>query len=209
MLKSKSNRNVGNTNIIYTIIASVILIIFLVTLLIFEPNISKNLLNFEKTCMILSTFQYGSVSTYLGVTSSVVIHLSIFTLILAIFSYYYEESKPILSYFFSFLFLFIFNVIYYSYLEFVDLASLGQYINTIKGIASYSLVHALILTICYQAFKGITITITEGLKIRNFLVHYIIFLILFLIGLIGLMLFYDYNLFEPISKFITKVILRR
>ena len=203
------NQGKSKKKLICNIISSVFLLGLLVTLLFMEPDVSQNLFGIEKTCLIISSFQFGSVANYSEITSSTIIHLSLLTLLLAYFSYNNEKNRPIISYFLSFLFLFIFNALYYMHLNLLDISKIGSYINTIKGIAAYALIHALILTICYQAFKGITKTITYAINVRSFILHYAIFLVLFLTGLIGLMLFYDYNLFEPISKFIKTIIVRR
>lgn len=208
MLKKDSVKNMEyskNKNI-YIIIASIFLVIFFGSLMLFESDLSKNLFDFDKVGMIIATFQFDSVADYYGITSSVIFQLGLVTLVLALFSYYYEDSKPVMFYILSYLFLFVFSILFYSHMKAIDLAHLGDYNNTIKGLAMFAVVNALIVTITYQAFKGITVAITDVLKVKNFVVHYAIFLILFMIGTIGLMLFYDYNMYEHVAKFVTDIV---
>lgn len=208
MLNSNSVKNVEyskNKNI-YTIIASIILVVFFAGLMLFESDLSKNLFDFDKLGMIITSFQFDAVANYYGITSSVILHLALVTVILALFSYYYEESKPLMFYILSYIFLFIFSILYYSHMKMIDLAHLGDYTNIIKSIAIFTVVNALIITITYQVFKSITLLITDTLKVKNFTVHLAIFLILFMIGTIGLMLFYDYNIYKHVAKFVTDIV---
>ena len=207
-----SNPKYTKNNKLFTIISSIVLALYLCVLLLLEPDLSHNLFNFDKLSAIIATFNFDKISLY-GITPAVILHLSVVTLILAVFSYYYEESKPVMFYLLSFLFLFVFSVIFYSHTssilpyKLIDLNHIGDYSNVLKGLAVFAAVNALIVTIAYQAFKGITVTITEDLKVNSFVVHYTIFLVLFMIGTIGLMIFYDYNIYEHVAKFVSNTIM--
>ena len=205
MLKNKSVKNVKNTknSMLHIIISSIILILFFGGLLLLEPNISKNLFNLDPIGLIIYTFRIDVLGDAPEIIPSVLIHMGLLTLILAVFSYYYDESKPIMFYILSFIVLFIFNILYFSHISKISINNIS--LTILKMNAVVVAVNTLILTICYQAFKGITITITDALKVKNFVVHYAVFLILFIVGIIGLMLFYDYNLYEHVLNIIEKI----
>ena len=208
MLNAKiKDKEYNKKNIIGTIIGSIVLVLFLGITLLCDPNLSHNIFNFDRVGCIMtdSIYNLKTIAEY-GIPSTTILHLGIFALALSLFSFYYDESKPVLSYFLSFLFLIILSILFYGHLNFIDLASLGDEIIKIKILVLFTLINALILTICYQAFKGITLMITDALKIKNFIVHTAIFLPLFLIGYIGLIIFYDYNVYENVLEFITKIV---
>jgi hypothetical protein len=199
----------SKNNTLYIVIASIILVLFFGGLLLLEPNLSKNLFDFDKLGMVISTFNFQMISDYYGITPIVIFHLGLVTLLLSVFSYYYEESKPIMFYILSYLFLFVFSILFYGHMKLIDLSNIGDYSNIIKVLAMFAVINALIVTVCYQSIKGITLMITDALKVKNFVVHFAIFLILFMICTIGLMLFYDYNLYEKVSEFITDIVYGR
>lgn len=205
IINKKVDKKYSKNNMIYSIISAIVLILFFGFLIYKIPDFKNTILKYDLICMLISSFNIQNIFAISNTIPYILFQLSVITLLFAMFSYDSDENHPIIFYIICLFMIFGISIVYLDSIHLISLKNINETIIKVFGL--YSIIHSFIVMLVYYSAKKISTTITNLLKVKNFVVHYAIFLILFLFVLVGVVLFYNNFLYNGVNDFINKSII--
>ncbi len=140
------------------------------------------------------------------ITNYFLVRMSLLLLVLSTITYDSEETHPVRSYALFFCIFFFFSVIFSVKEGNLNFGRILEYKDYFKLIMVDSLIWSFFVTLPYFVTGEIIVWLRQHSVIPNFITHYAIFLVTFLPTMLGMMMFYNTYLAEPITKWLSSIL---